>query len=1423
MIIVFKFISVFLLLWIGYEFATFPVAGSPLLAGFVAYILLLWRFSSGWLIILPAILPVLDLTPWSGRILVTEFDLFIATTVAVGFFFNRFSWQFLKSFNKAGRWLLGSFIVSQLMSLLIGYFDLQSQAPPSFYLYHSPLNSFRVSKGFWEALLLLPMLAYEKEVNKPIGRYFSIGMISALTFCIISIMWERLFFPGLLDFKSNYRVSGMFSGMLLGGALVDGFLALSFPFFITCFLIFRHRWLQFLGVLLFAGGIYCFLVTFTRTTYLALFVIFAILYIGTHKLEMSFFKNLGLRVSMIVIVTLLVIPVIGGEFIQKRFRTTANDFQHRISHWSGATDLMEEGWRYIWGMGKGTFPINYFDKSAEAIDMSSFQMLHIGNHTILSFIPSDKAGDLYIRQRIHLNEIGEYEVRIRLRSWSNKREKLLVELCERNIMPLGHECNWLGFPVEASEKSQWVTVSRKFDSITYQGFLGLFKPLEISLMNRGLGGKLDIASIEIYSAKGQQVINNANFVHGFDHWVFSSGNHLAWHIKNIWVSAFFEGGIVELVILSCLLIVLMHRCYTRSRLGNPFYLAMLSSLTAFMVIGLFGSIYDDPRVSWLFFTITSMVIVKPENPGVENSQVPWLRILMGFLIILALLAIAGFFQLMHSFNLSASQLLAESEKRLGINVSLARKLVEPKAQFVNQVMDGSIKIRHPRILFGDLPKGSQFELSDLIQQRIKNQSLNNQHYLAVCGSQDLLFMMVCWLSNPNKQVLQGIKQRLLTFPLNRPTADTTYSNAWELALAYDLVFDSLLDSDRLAIENKLSQAVKDMLLILDDESTSLWHGRSTHAATAWICAIVLSERIDRVILLQRRAQGHFLNAIDGLAYTTVWPGGYNYWIQNRAFLFALAASAYLNGVEKGSHAEKIRDVMRQIGYWTLYATRPDNRVEGYGDEGSRVDLKDETRRVIDLIAGMTKDSVLAGYSNYLDKLHGSESYYRGYRWGFLLFNDPSVWTVGDGSFASITRFLPVARLFGAKSTNYAYFRSGWDKDATFISYKAGHTFAHHGHYDAGHFTLYKGAPLVINSSTYNGFFTPHRLNYAIRTIAKNSLLIQKRNETVQPNRFFKENVADGGQRLTMPTGSSIQSVAHWFENYRQDKHFEGAELINFAAKENEYAYIVSDLTPAYNNAQYDENDEGGKVNEVIRQLLYLPDEDNLFVFDRVNTTKIDYLKKWLLHTVYKPIIQDLSVIKGDENNGVLESYAKTAMVENGRGRLRIHAIYPEYSVMRLVGGDDFQYYVETDGDDAILNGVNFNQGSSEQNWHDVGKWRIEIQPKIPAKQDVFLVALSPSMDAYRYEKIEKIKVDQPGVYAVASDETLIVFGPQFGGFQINLNLTSSKRRIILAGLSDFKQVQILQNNQLIAKADVVNGLAISQFDNPISSRISIKW
>jgi len=610
--------------------------------------------SKTWMFILPALLPVLDLTPWSGKVLVTEFDLFIFSSIAVSLAYNRLDFTFLKKVG-AIQWLILLLIISFTISTLIGYYILKTSQNTDFFLYLTENNSLRVAKGFFTALFFLPILAYEKKQGTLIAKTLSTGIIIGLILAIISIIWERLIFPGFFDFSYTYRISGLFSGLLLGGAMLDGYLLLAFPFLFILFYNYNKPWLHLLGIVIFAFGLYSILVTFTRTNYLAVSVVILIIvggnfFINHRTPKDHIVKRPILSYLMFAGIALVITgSILKGGYITQRFSTTLASFQHRLDHWSNANDLKDNGiGSFLFGTGKGTYPNRYFNNDISGLTMARFWLQQDNtaapqHKNFIQFSPSGGEGNLNIIQRFPVNQTGTYQVSITLRNHSNKPQKLLVEFCNKNILPFKGECLWKGFIT--TEKNKWQTINHSisFDSLN-NGFLTAVTPVDINLLNRGLNARLDIAKVEMVAPNGKQIIHNPEFNNGFTYWSFSSGNHMAWHVKNLWVSAFFEGGFIELILISLLFITLSKHLYQQIQDNNHNALPLLAAISGLMVVGLFGSVFDDPRISWFFFIICWLAVLKPEKANKPKlAHNAWLYSSIGTAILFCIAFGAGLY------------------------------------------------------------------------------------------------------------------------------------------------------------------------------------------------------------------------------------------------------------------------------------------------------------------------------------------------------------------------------------------------------------------------------------------------------------------------------------------------------------------------------------------------------------------------------------------------------------------------------------------------------------------------------------------------------------------------------------------------------------------------------------------------------------
>ncbi len=567
------------------------------------------------------------------------------------------------------------------------------------------------------------------------------------------------------------------------------------------------------------------------------------------------------------------------------------------------------------------------------------------------------------------------------------------------------------------------------------------------------------------------------------------------------------------------------------------------------------------------------------------------------------------------------------------------------------------------------------------------------------------------------------------------------------ALAYDWIYNAWegttppanLAAKLANIEGKIASWTSSALADLDGGGPSLWHGRAAVGALAWVTALSLPTGNSTYDTYRSRAWSHWQQSLKATHAAGAWPEGPTYWANNRAINFPIAYQAYLSAVASApalAVADPLDD-LRAMGLWQAYSERGDGSLNRYGDVASAVTIVNGTLgRSIDEYAMATQDPALAAFAQFARK-YRSPLYYSGYGWMYPVGYDPTqpkppTYNPANPG-ACLEDALPHAMVFGRDAEGFAVMRQGWQTGDTQISFKAGDYLAHHGHYDQGTFTIFKYSKLVINSGGYGDYTGDHRLNYYVRTVAKNSILVQRPDELWTPPSVTPPSgwANDGGQRIVQATGSTVTSYENWLANKTSGWNYESGDITAFQSADGQYAYVGSDITRAYNSTLYDSEGQGGKVSQVTRQMVYLEDADVLVVFDRVNSTNPAYKKKWLLHTPNKFVGGGEVVALGSATNGIIEVDGDTIpnhtmTMTNGGGKLFLQTLLPASYTVNKVGGTGYRYYVETDGNDADgYDGVNESAGYTEQSWHDYGDWRIEISPKTASNFDTFLNVLSP--------------------------------------------------------------------------------------------------
>ena len=300
--------------------------------------------------------------------------------------------------------------------------------------------------------------------------------------------------------------------------------------------------------------------------------------------------------------------------------------------------------------------------------------------------------------------------------------------------------------------------------------------------------------------------------------------------------------------------------------------------------------------------------------------------------------------------------------------------------------------------------------------------------------------------------------------------------------------------------------------------------------------------------------------------------------------------------------------------------------------------------------------------------------------------------------------LPLSRYFGPPF-GWMVARTGWGADAVIAEMKINeYNFVNHQHLDAGAFQIYHRGPLAIDSGLYQGgsaggYNSPHTHNYSWRTIAHNSLLVYDPTEKFHSNPSYGN---DGGQRLPNQrseprTLEVLLDPARGYKTGRVLAHGFGPD-----AKTPHYTLLQGDITDAYSQ----------KVKAVTRSWVFLNTHDEnvpaaLLVFDRVVSADPAFQKSWLLHSIEEPAIDRMT--------------ARVDRTEFGsRGRLNLDVLLPkpENAVLGKIGGPGKEFWVF---------GKNFANdlppGAAERSSKEPGAWRIELSPKSPATEDLFLTVM----------------------------------------------------------------------------------------------------
>jgi glycopeptide antibiotics resistance protein len=599
-----------LLSLLGYPLGWGPVLLLLALAG------VLWKWPGVWLVVVPATMPLLDLSYLSGRLFWSEFDTLLLLSLAIAYA----RWRKPQTALYPGRLPLAVFTVSALVSTVIGLLPLAPLDLNAFTHYTSPYNALRAAKGLVFALAFWPLIKAEWQANASRASVrLALGMTLGLASELGYVIWERVTYSGLWNFDTDYRITGSFPGMNIGGASIEAYLVLTAPFVWLWAWQRRQAWAMLIAGGLYALAAYGVMVTFSRggqaafaiATLLALAGFMRLLWIDRTRVITG---SVALMATVMV-AGLVAWPIVSGRFSQSRLATIKTDIGTRAAHWRDAFDILGQAGNPALGTGLGAFPAAFYLYSSAPTRPASYAFVREGSN---AFLRLGGGESLYFEQVVPVKPDHEYRILMDLRS-KTKSATLTIPLCEKALL-YSFTCAWNTLKY-SSDDDRWVHRVLRVRTGHFGPPGSVFqRPVKLSLFNQGVGTMIDVDNVALLDEAGHNLVRNGDFLHGMQRWFFSTDSHLAWHEKNLFMHVLFEQGWVGLAAFISLLGAVMLTLQKRAG-SDAFALTQFVSLTAFLVVGMVDSLIDEPRLDFLFFWLLAIALISGARPSVRRRRI----------------------------------------------------------------------------------------------------------------------------------------------------------------------------------------------------------------------------------------------------------------------------------------------------------------------------------------------------------------------------------------------------------------------------------------------------------------------------------------------------------------------------------------------------------------------------------------------------------------------------------------------------------------------------------------------------------------------------------------------------------------------------------------------------------------------------------
>ena len=587
--------------------AFYPLGGWIAGAALLAWAAVLWWRPALWFALLPAVVPSLDLAPWTGWLVTTEADIAVLATLAVLLLRDPPSWSDLSPRGPA-RIVLAFAVVACAVGVARGLTAPFAIPGGTGNPYLQPLNALHLAKPFVEALALLPFLQARQRVHGDVVARIGAGILAGLVAVGLAAAVERVAFVGLLDVQSDYRVVATFSSMHVGGGHIGAFVAFAMPFIAVCL----HRvraWKLFALIIAALIGGYALVVTFARTAYVAAFGAMLTATCGWVVAQRRRGRAASAAAGLLIGCVAIIAVAIGFStpYMDMRLGEVIPDFATRKTNWANGLAVQGNGvTNLLLGMGTGTFPRIAALRFPPDARPGSYTVVHDGSH---SFLRAEFGPAFYFGQKVPVSAGASYSLGLDLRVLEPD-VGLGVGLCSKLLL-YSTGCQTVRFQPGAREG--WQHVSATLRAPLRRGPLPV--PAELSL-STGTDDPVEIANVELIGPDGRNLVANGDFANDTARWYFTSDRHTVWRIFNLALATWFDGGLFGVAALVLLLSAAMAGAGRAVSRGDPLGAPVLGALVAILTSGVFDDVLEAPRLALLYYivVILGMLLGWPANP-----------------------------------------------------------------------------------------------------------------------------------------------------------------------------------------------------------------------------------------------------------------------------------------------------------------------------------------------------------------------------------------------------------------------------------------------------------------------------------------------------------------------------------------------------------------------------------------------------------------------------------------------------------------------------------------------------------------------------------------------------------------------------------------------------------------------------------------